>query len=75
MVALRNVRRAVVHGEDVVLADFTAPDGRPGSVGVTEREFQAHGEAALQQQADAAAAWSRVHGYVAPEHDRYRELG
>lgn len=75
MPALRNIRRECVHGEDVVLADFTAPDGRVGSVGVPLREFDAHGEAILQQEANAAASWARVHRYEPPERDRFRELG
>ncbi len=75
MPSLRNFRQIQGrHGPEMV-ADFTIPDGRQGSVTVPLTTFEQHGERALQQEADAVARQARLHGYRAPQDDRYRELG
>lgn len=70
MPSLRNIREEAGR----VHADFTVADGRHGSVSVDVAAYRAHGEAALQQEADAAERWAETHGYRAPELDRHREL-
>jgi len=74
MPALRNIREQDVYGRLMVFADFTAPDGRQGSVHVPVEEYRAHGEIVLEQQADACCVQSRAHGYREPGVDRYEEL-
>lgn len=71
---LRNFRRIEIDGTPGMAADFTAADGRPGSVTVSLAEYEAHGEAALRLEADACARQAMAHGYRPPEADRYREL-
>lgn len=71
---LTNIRHhAGRHGPEVS-ADFTIADGRTGSVTVTLREFEAHGQRILEQEAAACARQARGHGYRAPGLDRYEEL-
>lgn len=70
MPALRNIREA----NGIVSADFTAPDGREGCVSIPAAEYQAHGEAALEREAEACCAQAALHGYRPPAHDRYAEL-
>ncbi len=71
---LTNIRHiAGRHGPEVT-ADFTIADGRTGSVTVSLREYEAHGERSLEQEAAACAMQARRHGYRAPGLDRYEEL-
>ncbi|WP_156029878.1 hypothetical protein [Sphingomonas sp. URHD0057] len=56
-------------------ADFTAPDGRKGSVSVSLAEYEAHGEAALMEAARFVVFEQRRHdAYAPPERDRFNEL-
>lgn len=71
---LRNLRRVEIDGQPGMAADFTAPDGREGSVVVPMVEYQHHGEKALELEAAACVRQSRRHGYVPPEADRFSEL-
>ena len=68
---LFNVRR----GQEMVSADFTIADGRTGSVCIPIADYDAYGEAALEQEALACAAQRSRDGYVAPGRDRFDELG
>jgi hypothetical protein len=71
MVTLTNLRTEQRDFGPVLVADFIAPDGRPGCVEVTAQM----GQDGLQAEADACVRQSRRHGYVAPEEDRFNELG
>lgn len=75
MTRLRNLRRVEINGQPGMAADFTAPDGREGSVTVPMVEYQHHGEKALELEAAACVRQARSHGYRAPEADRFGELG
>lgn len=72
---LRNLRRVQMPDGPGMAADFTIVDGRQGSVIVSLAEFEAHGEAALMQEAAACARQRRSDGYISPRHDRFSELG
>lgn len=74
MLTLRNIREQHGPGGVLVFADFTAPDGRLGSVSVPAEEFRAYGEVVLMQQAEACCAQARGHGYRAPGLNRFDEL-
>lgn len=50
---LLNIRSQVVHGVEVMIADFETPDGR-GSVSVRREAYEAHGEDALAEELDFA---------------------
>lgn len=52
---LFNVRRQVVHGVDLMIADFRDGD-ELGSVSVEIAVYEAHGEAALEEQVEGALA-------------------
>jgi len=75
MAVLRNLRRIEGRHGPEMHADFNADDGRLGSISVPLAEYEAHGEAALQQEADACARQARAHGYRPSETDRLNELG
>jgi hypothetical protein len=71
---LRNLRRVDTPEGEAMTADFTIADGRTGSVSVLLSEFEAHGEAALEQVALACAAQHAMDGYIEPGRDRLNEL-
>jgi hypothetical protein len=71
MTRLTNLRTEQRDFGPVLVADFIAPDGRLGSVEVPAQV----GQEGLLAEADACVRQSRRHGYVAPEDDRFNELG
>jgi hypothetical protein len=75
MTRLTDLRQIDTPEGPAMTADFTAPDGRMGSVAVLLSVFEQQGERALQQEADAIVRASRLHGYRPPEADRFNELG
>lgn len=52
---LFNVRRQMVHGVDLMIADFRDGD-ELGSVSVKIAVYQTHGDAALEEQVEGALA-------------------
>lgn len=52
---LFNVRRQTVHGVDLMVADFRDGD-ELGSVSVEVAVYEAHGDAALEEQVEGALA-------------------
>ncbi len=52
---LINVRRQTVHGVDLMVADFRDGD-ELGSVSVEISTYEAHGDAALEEQVESALA-------------------
>jgi hypothetical protein len=72
---LRNLRAATTPDGPTMCADFTIADGRQGSVCVPLREFEAHGEAILEQAAlFVARELRRRDSYRPPEADRFNEI-
>lgn len=74
MTRITNLRQIDTDDGPYMVGDFTAPDGRVGSVSVPLEMFRAHGEAALLPEADACVRQAQRHGYRPPEEDRFREL-
>lgn len=70
MPALRNIRQQ----GDRMLADFTARDGRQGAASCSVAEYAQHGDALMQQEAEAIERAARLHGHTAPEEDRFNEI-